>query len=228
MQPELSIKEEQYIKAIYVLSEYSKEQKAVATRAIAKKLGNSPPAVSDMLQRLKEKNFIIYQKYKGVNLTHQGSQIAKQLIRRHRLWETFMVEKLNFSWADVHSTAEQLEHIKSEELIEQLEAFLGYPRFDPHGEPIPDRNGNYTFRNQTILANLEIGKTATIVGVDEQSSEFLQYLEHVGIAINTPIAIQRKYEFDKSMLVVINNSKEITLSNKVAQALFIEPVLLAL
>jgi DtxR family Mn-dependent transcriptional regulator len=228
MQQNISIKEEQYIKAIYILSEYSKEQKAVATRAIAKKLGNSAPAVTDMLRRLREKEFIVYNKYKGVNLTNIGSQIAKQLVRRHRLWETFMVEKLHISWADVHTTAEQLEHIKSDELIEQLEAFLGYPRFDPHGEPIPDKNGNYTFRNQILLANLGVGKSAIIVGVDEQSSEFLQYLQHVGIGINTPISIRKKYEFDQSMVVLINHSKEITLSNKVAQSIFIDPLLLAL
>ena len=171
----MSFTEENYLKAIFKVCEQT--NKEASTNAIAQELSTSAASVTDMVKRLSEKHLINYEKYRGVTLTNDGNKIATHLIRKHRLWEVFLVDKLEFSWDEVHDIAEQLEHIKSESLVERLDSFLGQPKFDPHGDPIPDADGNFTFRKQILLAELPILKDGVIVGVQEHTPQFLQYLE---------------------------------------------------
>ena len=144
--------EENYIKAIYHLSAVS--EKGISTNAIAEKLETKASSVTDMIKKLSEKKVVVYKKYHGVHLTEEGSKIAANVIRKHRLWEVFLVDKLNFSWDEVHDVAEQLEHIKSPKLINQLDALLGFPTHDPHGDPIPDKNGNLKTIDKSLLSTL--------------------------------------------------------------------------
>jgi DtxR family transcriptional regulator, Mn-dependent transcriptional regulator len=219
----LSITEENYLKAIYMLSEPNKD--AVSTNAIALNIGTSAASVTDMLRRLTEKELTHYEKYKGVRLSPIGTTIATQLIRKHRLWETFMVDKLDFTWDEVHNVAEQLEHIQSEQLIDRLEAFLGFPRFDPHGDPIPDKNGNFQFRQQILISKLPIGSKAIIVGVNEHSPTFLQYVRQLQLSIGTTIEVLEKFPFDNSISLLINhNTSPQTISHKVCQNLFADTI----
>lgn len=218
----LSVTEENYLKSICML--WQAEQTTVSTNAIAAYMGTSAASVTDMLKRLTEKGFTIYEKYKGVSLSKAGKDLAIQLIRKHRLWETFMVEKLNFTWDEVHHIAEQLEHIQSEQLIDRLDAFLGFPRFDPHGDPIPDKNGNFEFRQQILLSKLEIGQKAIIVGVNEHSSIFLRHLAQVNLTIGTVITILEKFDFDQSLKLSLEDNTILSVSNKVCQNLFTNPL----
>ncbi|MCI5083695.1 MAG: metal-dependent transcriptional regulator, partial [Saprospiraceae bacterium] len=151
---EFSHTEENYLKAIYKICE--RKGKAASTNAISNAMQTSAASVTDMLKRLSEKELIHYERYKGVTLAEAGNKIATTLIRKHRLWEVFLVEKLEFSWDEVHEVAEQLEHIRSPKLVEELERYLGYPKFDPHGDPIPDAEGRFTYRKQTLLADMEL------------------------------------------------------------------------
>jgi DtxR family Mn-dependent transcriptional regulator len=215
----LSSTEENYIKAIYKLS--GKEKKAISTNSIALAMNTAAASVTDMLKRLKEKGYIHHEKYKGTKMLSKGMRCALVLLRKHRLWETFMVEKLNFNWDEVHIVAEQLEHIQSEKLIDSIDAFLGFPKFDPHGDPIPDKNGHVEPLKQTFLSELEIGAQAVIVGVKEHSSPFLQYLEKMHLILGTKVEVITVFEYDNSLLIKIKDSKECTLSHKVAKNLFI-------
>lgn len=216
----LSPKKENYLKAIFKLSEM--KTSSISTNAIANHLDTSAASVSDMLKRLTEKELISYEKYKGVRLTESGMKIATSLIRRHRLWEVFMVQSLNFSWDEVHPIAEQLEHIKSEELINRLDKFLGYPEFDPHGDPIPDRDGNLHYRNhQMTLAELEEGLPAVIVGVREHSPSFLKYVEKLGLTLGKNIRIEEKFEYDGAVRLRVNETNQQIVTNKVIQNLYI-------
>ena len=215
----LSSTEENYIKAIYKL--WGKEQQAISTNSIAVAMNTAAASVTDMLKKLKEKGYINHQKYKGTKMLPKGICCALLLLRKHRLWETFMVEKLNFNWDEVHIVAEQLEHIQSEQLIDSLDAFLGFPKYDPHGDPIPDKNGNIEPLKQTFLSELEIGAKAIIVWVKEHSSPFLQYLEKMHLILGTQVEVITVFEYDSSLLIKIKNSKECTISHKVAKNLFI-------
>ncbi|MCH2044388.1 MAG: metal-dependent transcriptional regulator [Saprospiraceae bacterium] len=218
----LSQTEENYLKAIFKLSET--EQKSVPTNAIANHLQTSAASVTDMLKRLTEKGYTLYEKYKGVRLSETGLKTATLLIRRHRLWEVFMVEKLNFSWDEVHPIAEQLEHIKSEELINRLEKFLDFPQFDPHGDPIPDREGNVRYRNhQVLLAELDNNISAVIVGVKEHSPAFLKYVEQLGLTLGTAIQVEEKFEYDGAVRLLINKKIHQIVTNKVIQNLYVAP-----
>jgi DtxR family transcriptional regulator, Mn-dependent transcriptional regulator len=214
--------EENYLKAIYKCWEES--GKAANTNAIAAEMQTSAASVTDMLKRLAEKEIIIYEKYKGVLLSENGQKIAKKLIRRHRLWEVFLVEWLHFSWDQVHELAEQLEHIQSDELINRLDIFLNYPKFDPHGDPIPDIDGNFAARKQVLISELIAEEKGTVVGVCEDSTVFLQYLDKVGLNIGTRIVVKEIYEFDNSKLVELNESKEIILSSKICDNVFVKPL----
>lgn len=218
----LSVTEENYLKSICMLSQV--EQSTVSTNAIAAYMGTSAASVTDMLKRLTEKGLTIYEKYKGVSLSKSGKDLAIQLIRKHRLWETFMVEKLNFTWDEVHHIAEQLEHIQSEQLIDRLDAFLDFPRFDPHGDPIPDKEGKFEHRQQILLSKLEIGQKAIIVGVNEHSSIFLRHLAQVNLKIGTNITILEKFDFDQSLKLALDDGTVLSVSNKVCQNLFTNPL----
>ena len=187
---QLSHTEENYLKAIFKLSE--PENKPASTNEISQRMNVSAGSVSDMLKRLAKKELIHYEKHGGVLLTELGHQLATNLIRKHRLWEVFLVEKLDFSWDEVHEVAEELEHIESTKLINQLDAFLGHPRFDPHGDPIPDAEGNYAFRKQILLADLPLGKNGIVVGVLEHSKPFLQYLDQTRLNLGAEFQIMEK------------------------------------
>lgn len=217
----ISHTEENYLKAIFKVSE--KTGRNASTNAIAKALDTSAASVTDMLKRLSEKSLINYEKYKGVTLTEKGSEIATSLIRKHRLWEVFLVEKLHFSWDKVHEIAEQLEHIKSQDLVARLDNFLGNPQFDPHGDPIPDAEGNFTFRKQILLSDLQPGESGIIVGVQDHSSSFLQYLNKMGLVLGVTIHIIERYEYDESIQVRIHQGTQpVSLSQKVCQHLFVQ------
>lgn len=216
----LSHTEENYLKTIFALAEI--EQKSISTNAIAARVATSAASVTDMLKRLSEKNLIHYEKYKGVILSEDGQKIATHLVRKHRLWEVFLVEWLHFAWDEVHEIAEQLEHIQSEELINRLDIFLNYPKFDPHGDPIPDVDGNFTARKQVLVSEILANQGGVVVGVNEHAPAFLQYLDKLGINIGTRIDVLEVYEYDGSRNVMLNNEREILLSGKVCENVFLK------
>ena len=175
-----------------------------------------------MLKRLSEKELIIYEKYRGVTLTKEGSQIATNLIRKHRLWEFFLVEKLEFSWGDVHEIAEELEHVQSDMLIERLDSYLGHPKYDPHGDPIPNAEGKFTIRAQRSIDGFEVGKKGLLLGVKEHNKEFLDYLNKLNISLGSQIEIMEKNSYDGSMMIRINENEIHLVSEKVCKNLLIK------
>ncbi len=211
--------EENYLKAIYKL--FERQEKSVSTNSIAAEMMTSAASVSDMLKKLKDKELINYEKYRGVTLTDSGNDIAMRLIRRHRLWEVFLVEKLDFSWDEIHEIAEELEHINSSKLTNSLEEFLGFPKFDPHGDPIPDKDGNFTARKQVLLSDATESK-GIIVGVNEHSTAFLRQLDRLKLVLGTTVEILEKFEFDGSIQIKINDEIIQTISGKMAQNIFIK------
>ena len=216
----ISHTEENYLKAIFKLLE--KGEKSASTNAISKEMNNSAASVTDMLKRLSEKALIHYEKYKGVTLTSSGTKVATTLIRKHRLWEVFLVDKLNFSWEEVHDIAEEMEHIQSNELINRLDVFLNHPKFDPHGDPIPDAEGNFTFRNQTALTELANEETATVVGVKEHSTPFLKYLDQIGLSLGSSIKVIERFDYDGSTKIYLNNNSELIISYKVCKNILVQ------
>jgi DtxR family Mn-dependent transcriptional regulator len=215
----MTISEENYLKVIYHLSLVS--PKGVNTNAIAGMLETKASSVSDMLKKLATKEFVSYQKYQGVLLTDKGIRIAKMIVRKHRLWEVFLVEKLHFSWDEVHEIAEELEHIKSEKLINKLDAFLEFPAFDPHGDPIPDVNGDVKKVNKLLLSDSELNKEYRCIGVKDSSSDFLKYLDKQKIALGSTFLVKEKEVFDDTLLVEVN-AKEISISHKIANNLYVQ------
>jgi DtxR family Mn-dependent transcriptional regulator len=210
--------EEDYLKALYHLE---MDFNAVSTNSIAEYLEMKPSSVTDMLKKLSEKKFINYQKYKGTSLTKKGKLIALSIIRKHRLWETFLVEKLGFGWDQVHTIAEQLEHIKSDELIENLDNFLGNPKYDPHGDPIPSKDGNIEKMNQKILVELKASQKGIITGVKKGTASLLNYLDKEKVKLGDSIKVIEILEFDGTYIVEINKRK-LTFSEKICQNLLLE------
>lgn len=217
----MTFSEENYLKTIYHLTTVSESE--VSTNAIAEKMETKASSVTDMLKKLAEKDLVFYKKYQGVSLTEKGQLAAKMIVRKHRLWEVFLVEKLDFSWDEVHDIAEQLEHIKSEKLINRLDDFLGNPTEDPHGDPIPDSNGSYVKVEKQLLSELAENQSGICVGVKDTSSEFLQYLDKQSIALGSNIKCISKEIFDASLKIKVNE-KELTISNKIAANLFVKLV----
>lgn len=217
----ITLTEENYIKTIFHLA--NNGEKTVSTNAIAEAMHTKASSVTDMIKKLSEKDFVNYKKYQGVSLTDSGVLIALGIIRKHRLWEVFLVNKLNFSWDEVHDVAEQLEHIKSEKLVDELEAFLGFPTHDPHGDPIPDKHGRFTDIEKISLMRAHVGVTYTCVGVDDSSNEFLKYLDYHHIGLGTEIEVLRKEVFDNSMVIKLKE-KSITVSQSVAKNLYLKKV----
>lgn len=215
----MTLSEENYLKTIYHLSASSKS--GVATNAIAEKIETKASSVTDMLKKLAEKDLIVYIKYQGVSLTDKGMHAAKMIVRKHRLWEVFLVEKLAFSWDEVHDIAEQLEHIKSEKLINSLDKFLGFPTEDPHGDPIPDATGHIKNIEKQLLSELSENQAGICVGVKDTSSEFLKYLDKNEIALGSRIEILARESFDLSLKIKVNG-KELLVSNKIAGNLFVK------
>ncbi len=212
--------EENYIKAIYKITE--KNQGSANTNAIAAHLSTSPASVTDMLKRLSEKQYFHYEKYKGVYLTSKGIKLATTLLRRHRLWEVFLVDKLGFAWDQVHELAEKLEHIDSDNLIQRLDDFLGNPKYDPHGDPIPTADGKFTIRNQVTLQSLSKGESGIVVGVREHDSSFLQYLDILGINLGTSIEVLSNIDYDHSKKVLVDNSIEHIITQNASVNLFMK------
>ena len=215
-----STAEENYLKAIFKISE--KEGKAATTNAIAAALNTTAASVTDMLKRLAEKELINYEKYRGVQLCPGGEQIATILIRKHRLWEVFLVNKLGFAWDEVHELAEQLEHIQGERLVERLDEYLGRPQFDPHGDPIPDAEGRWTYRSQALLSTLDVGTRGVITGVEDHSTAFLQYLDRMGLVLGAGIVVLERFEYDSSLRILNDDGAERILSEKVTQNLYVK------
>ncbi|GAB1446854.1 MAG: metal-dependent transcriptional regulator [Cyclobacteriaceae bacterium] len=201
----LSLAEENYLKAIYHLSEDG--EKEVLTNALADSMNTKAASVTDMIKKLSAKSLISYKKYYGVNITAKGKSQALQVIRKHRLWETFLVQKLDFTWDEVHEVAEQLEHIRSTQLIEKLDKFLGYPTVDPHGDPIPNGKGKITIKPQLPMDQVKEGYKGTIVAVKDSDSAFLKYLEKIGAKPGKKIQVISKEAYDESMEVIVNNQK---------------------
>lgn len=215
----ISQAEENYLKAIFTIAE--KEDKAVSTNAVAAAMQTTAASVTDMLKRLAEKNLIDYEKYKGVQLTGEGNRLATVLIRKHRLWEVFLVDKLGFAWDEVHELAEQLEHVQGDALVGRLDVFLGHPKFDPHGDPIPDAQGRWTFRKQALLAEMPAGAKGVVTGVQDHSPAFLQYLAQLGLTLGAPLELLERIPYDQSVRIRAGDTQEWTLSEKVSKNLFV-------
>lgn len=215
----MTFSEENYLKAIYHLT--TNLDGEVSTNAIAEVMETKASSVTDMLKKLSDKDLVHYKKYQGVSLTDKGKLSAKMIIRKHRLWEVFLVEKLDFSWDEVHDVAEQLEHIKSEKLINKLDDFLGNPTEDPHGDPIPDAQGRMVTIEKQLLSDLSANESGICVGVKDNSPAFLKYLDKQQIGLGTTIEVSAKESFDLSLKIKVNGS-EFVISNKIASNLFVK------
>ena len=215
----MTFSEENYLKTIYHLTTFLDAE--ISTNAIAEKMETKASSVTDMLKKLAEKDLVHYKKYQGVSLTINGKLAAKMIVRKHRLWEVFLVEKLEFSWDEVHDVAEQLEHIKSEKLINKLDSFLGNPTEDPHGDPIPDAKGNVIKIEKQLLSEIATGKNTICVGVKDTSVAFLQYLDKQKIALGSTINVLSKESFDSSLQLKVNNI-ELIVSHKIASNLYVQ------
>ena len=214
----VTLSEENYLKAIYHLGKQGTV--AVSTNAIAEKIETKASSVTDMIKKLADKNLANYVKYQGVSLTNEGRLAAALVIRKHRLWEVFLVDKLNFSWDEVHDVAEQLEHIKSLKLVNELDAFLGHPTHDPHGDPIPDKDGNCSTIKSINILEIEEGKEGVLSFVKDSSDVFLKYLNKNNLALGDTIKVLDFEPFDRS-LSIETNSKKMVISNDVAQNLYL-------
>lgn len=217
----MTLSEENYLKAIYHIAVASVSE--VSTNAIAEKIETKASSVTDMLKKLAEKELIVYKKYQGVSLTEKGKLSAKMIVRKHRLWEVFLVDKLNFAWDEVHDIAEELEHIKSEKLINKLDDFLGNPTEDPHGDPIPDAKGEIIAVEKLLLSELKKNQTGLCVGVKDTSAEFLKYLDKNKISLGVSLKVNSIEEFDLSLYVKVNGN-EMLISNKIAGNIFVKVV----
>ncbi len=210
--------EENYIKSIYHLQQ---ETGMVNTNSLAAEMQTRAASVTDMLKKLSGKKILQYEKYKGFKLTENGKKVALSVVRKHRLWEYFLVEKLGFEWDKVHDIAEELEHVSSNELIERLQQFLGNPSFDPHGDPIPDSNGKIPKINQLNISVLALNKTAVVSSVSNQSPQMLEMLKHYAIAIGTSIKVTKRFEFDGSMEIKVSKQPACIISELIAKNIFV-------
>ena len=216
-----STSEENYIKAIFHLQ---KEDGTVTTNELARELKTKPASVTDMMKKLKAKKLLHYEAYQGFRLSNEGKKVALNIIRRHRLWEYFLAEKLKFNWDEVHEVAEHLEHVSNKKLIDKLDEFLGYPRNDPHGDPIPDQEGRIETSRHVCLVDLPVNKQAIVSHVSDQSSEILELLKHKNIGIGTKLEIKKKFDFDHSMEIKTGRLPVATISEQLAKNIFLKYV----
>jgi len=212
--------EENYLKTIYKLAEAEPGQD-VSTNRIAAALSTRAASVTDMLRRLAEKELLRYEKYRGVQLTPEGRRLALLTVRKHRLWEVFLVQQLGFNWDEVHEVAEELEHVQSPLLMRRLDEFLNYPTLDPHGDPIPAEDGAMRRPTQRLLADLEVGERGTLAAVKDTSAPFLQYLDKVGLPLGAQLKVLDKVAFDNSLELRINRERTVLISAEVGRNLFI-------
>jgi len=219
MQVKYSASKENYLKSIYHLQHNSE---SVSTNALAQALQTKPASVTDMLKKLTAQKLLQYEKYRGVKLTAEGRKVAVQIIRKHRLWEYFLVNKLQFGWEEVHEIAEELEHISSKKLIDRLDAFLEFPQSDPHGDPIPDSSGKVPSVRLLTLANLPVNIAAEICSIGNQSVDMMELLKHKNIQIGSRVEIVKKFSFDQSLEISIGNQPSFTISANLANLLFVK------
>ena len=215
----MTLAEENYLKTIFHLERKLKSE--VSTNALAERMQTRASSVTDMMQKLADKKMLLYKKYKGVQLTEKGKKAAAYVVRKHRLWEVFLVDKLKFHWDEVHEIAEQMEHVNSVELIKRLDAFLGHPDFDPHGDPIPDKDGNIKKAEKRLLSELIKNQIGICVGVKESSPEYLQYLDKKKISIGTKINVLGKEFFDGSMMIQVGRD-QFFVSKQIAENLYVQ------
>lgn len=215
----LSQTEENYLKAIYSL-EISNSNN-ISTTLISEAVKTKASSVTDMIKRLADKDLVHYKKYQGVSLTKMGQKIAVEIVRKHRLWEVFLVNKLDYNWDEVHELAEQLEHIKSDTLTDKLEAFLEFPTHDPHGDPIPDKEGNIEHHKNTMLSSVETGKSCVVIGIKDSSDPFLKFLDKLRIQLGSTLKVVSKESFDNSMFVETATGS-ISISNQISKNLFVK------
>jgi DtxR family Mn-dependent transcriptional regulator len=219
MENSLSLTEENYIKAIFQIG--TTPESNVSTNALADSLQTKPATVSDMIKKLSHKKLIFYEKYKGVTLSASGAKEALKIIRKHRLWEAFLVNHLNFKWDQVHEIAEQLEHIKSSELVNRLDDFLGNPTIDPHGDPIPDANGQVQLGPSKLLSEMTSYENGIIVGVKNEDPLLLQHLDKINIRLGLHIEVTEVNDFDQSMQVKLADLGTLFLSEKITSQILI-------
>ena len=218
----LSYTEENYLKALLKLSFQNEDKPEAGTNEMAAYLGVKPATATDMLKKLKEKELVSYQKYGKILLTDTGRKSGIAILRKHRLWETFLYEKLDFSWDEVHEVAEQLEHIQSAKLVNKLDEFLDFPEFDPHGDPIPKANGEMPLIAKTLLSEIKSGEECKVAAVKDTSTLFLQYLEKLKITIGTTIIVLEVIAFDGSLNIQIDDAEPRNVSLKFAESLFVQ------
>ena len=213
----LSVSEENYIKAVYHLQALHQQ---VSSTLLAEAVQTKAASVTDMLKKLHAKKIVYYQRYKNFTLTETGNKLALEIIRKHRLWEFFLVNKLGFPWDQVHDIAEELEHISSKELVTKLDNYLDYPSFDPHGDPIPNSKGKMTELKQSSLVEIPLKKTATVSYIKDQSSSMLDLLKHYQIRIGTKLKLVKRFDFDGSVEIKIEKLPDAVLSSVVAQNIY--------
>lgn len=216
----LTYTEENYLKAIYSI-QHGTDAGEASVNEIAERMQTKPATVTDMLRKLSDKALIHYEKYKKVQLAETGTKAALLILRKHRLWETFLHKKLNFSWDEVHEVAEQLEHIHSQKLIERLDEFLGFPEYDPHGDPIPKSNGDIPVSTALMLSEMKIGDNCKIVAVKDTTTAFLHQLERFDLKIGSKLSIVERMPYDNSIIVKNETDKEFQLSEKIAANLLV-------
>jgi DtxR family Mn-dependent transcriptional regulator len=214
-----TVSEENYIKGIYHLQQHNQN---VTTNELAERLHTKAASVTDMLKKLQAKKLLEYERYYGVKLTNEGKKLALAVIRRHRLWEYFLVEHLHFGWNEVHEIAEQLEHVQSLELTDKLDAFMNFPRFDPHGDPIPDSRGRMQQQNQINLLQLPVGTPAEICAVGSQQTALLEMLSSKNLQIGTQLVVKEHFSFDNSLEIKINKMPAFSISEQLARHLFVK------
>ena len=219
MENSLSLTEENYIKAIFQIG--TTPESNVSTNALADSLQTKPATVSDMIKKLSHKKLIFYEKYKGVTLSASGAKEALKIIRKHRLWEAFLVNHLNFKWDQVHEIAEQLEHIKSSELVNRLDDFLGNPTIDPHGDPIPDANGQVQLGPSKLLSEMTSHENGIIVGVKNEDPLLLQHLDKINVRLGLHIEVTEVNDFDQSIQVKLADLGTMFLSEKITSQILI-------
>jgi DtxR family Mn-dependent transcriptional regulator len=216
----ISFTEENYLKVIHRLSEATQED--ISTNAVAEQMQTKAASVTDMLRKLADKGWVNYQKYQGVRLSPTGEKIALSIVRKHRLWELFLVEKMGFNWDEVHEIAEQLEHIESDELVNKLDEYLGFPKTDPHGDPIPNKDGILPDLAYSQLSEIKANKTCKLMGVAQDSTVFLQLLTKLNLSLGAKLDIQEINEFDRSIFVSINDAAPIFISHEVAKNILVK------
>lgn len=216
----ISFTEENYLKVIHRLSEATMED--ISTNAVAEQMQTKAASVTDMLRKLADKGWVNYQKYQGVRLSPTGEKIALSIVRKHRLWELFLVEKMGFNWDEVHDIAEQLEHIESDDLVNKLDEYLGFPKTDPHGDPIPSKEGILPELAYSQLSEIKANKTCKLMGVAQDSTVFLQLLTKLNLSLGAKLDIQEVNEFDRSIFVSINDAAPIFISHEVAKNILVK------